>query len=363
MPPGRDTLAGMRLHPLVAGLLLAACTARRGPDVALPDLEPGQGEREVPSPVRITAEARVEGLLAAACGPTGCVRVDARGVSAFDPVGLGPQGPSVPLPLAPDALLSLPDGFRVEGTCGGTPCAIRVSGTTVTPLDPPVTPGPASASPEEIQAWNAILGKGWRLPFARSVPLRGGLLTYTRGFGTGAARLMRTGGRLRLAPAPDPPGPVTAEGWLCPRPTGDGAWFLLWPDPTVRLLDGVDLHVQRSVPLPGPAVGLFLDPGGRWLLVGRTAVPDPGALQDWPARPLRVGAARDPLLSDWVAYEPPVEAVVVVDGRDGVVAATVEGAFRAWIPLDDGVFLLATDRTVVRIEPRRPAGGAGAPSA
>jgi len=144
-------------------------------------------------------------------------------------------------------------------------------------------------------------------------------------------------------------GPVTAEGWLCPLPSGLGAWFLLWPDPAVLEIDAVTLQVRATVALPGPAVGLFLDPGGRWLLLGRTGASGQDALQDWPARPLPVDPQRDPLLSNWPF--PPQEAVLVVDGERGEVATVAEGAFRAWIPLPGGVFLLATDRSLVRLEP------------
>ena len=334
-------------------LLLSACAIRREPEPVLP--EEGVLPEAPPAPrLRIAASVPVEGLLAAACDPAGCARVDARGLATFDPGSLAAADPPLPLPVSTEALLSVPGGFWAEGTCGGAPCAVRIAGGAWAPADPAPEPAPAGAGPEEVRAWTRILGQGWRIPFARGVPLRDGVLTWSRGFGPGSARLMRTGGRLRFASTPEPAGPVTAEGWLCPHPSGTVAWLLLWPEPVIRALDGGSLRVLAEVALPGPAIGLFLDPGGRWLLLGRTAAPDPDRLQDWPARALAADPGRDPLLSGWRSFGPPMEGVLVVDGLAGGVAASVEGAFRAWIPRPDGAILLATDRVLVRLEPQDP---------
>ena len=112
-----------------------------------------------------------------------------------------------------------------------------------------------------------MIAKGWRSPFQTRLPSPGGgVVSYLRGLEPSSAQLMRTGSAPAIAPAPASSEPATYPGWLALHPTGREAYVLVWPGGELRAIDPVRLAEHWRLALRPGAHGLFVDPGGRYLL-------------------------------------------------------------------------------------------------
>ncbi len=222
------------------------------------------------------------------------------------------------------------------------------------------------------EAWNLGRARGWRSNFSRVVVAPGGsMLAYFRGPGGGT--LVRSPGRgaVRILA---PEAPASWPAWLAMHPTGTEAYLLPWPASVLVAVDPASLATRWSLPLEAPAHGLFVDPGGRWLLAevaeGDAGVGDALTARwtDWPTPALHAAAddaaaraaglaqapdpARDEVLRTW--ERPPATSVSVIDLARGEETLRVPGSYRRWSILPDGRLLLATDRSVVIHRPDPP---------
>jgi len=308
------------------------------------------------------------GLVALACGPRACAWLGPDGVTILRAGALDPAASAIPLPFPADRLAVDGDGFVVGGACDSQDrCRVRLlpgddGWRSEPPAPDPGSAPPLPATPEgvapvldtamELARWAAILGHGRRIPFERSVPVAGGgLVTYRRVLGLGGGVLTRIGHGIVSVDAPSPSTPISCEGWLAPHPGGQEVYLLLWPRPELAAYEAQRLGQRWSLPLPGPAQGLFLDPAGRFALLSETGPAGGERLLDHPALPLPGESAEEPLLG--AAVFPPDApapiATLLVDLGGPAVAARVEGAFRAWQQAPDGAWLLATNQAILRL--------------
>jgi hypothetical protein len=348
----------------------------------------------------------VDDLAAMACQATTCAWVSRQTFTEVDPATLKPRGQPLPLQGSVHRITATENGFRLEGTCGAQPCVILVQpgvgdappnvsrieastgaagGTPVAGQSPSPSsaPGPAAgnaplgstaadnAPPGSTAAdamarslsWNRIIERHWRVPFQKTIPSPGGgVITWLRGVDVATARLMRVGHGLVEAPAAGSSWPITCTGWLALHPTGSEFYLLTWPSSRIFAYDPSTLTKRWSLDLGAPAVGLFLDPSGRFLLVGLSDRPDPERLSDWEVTPRTGEESSDPAGDGVIDLSvlPPIVATELVDIAGPTTVVRADGAFRAWIALPDGARLLATDREVVRLEPGPPAASKGA---
>ncbi|MFZ5481081.1 MAG: hypothetical protein ACOZNI_30245 [Myxococcota bacterium] len=198
---------------------------------------------------------------------------------------------------------------------------------------------------------NRAVANGWRAGFGRVLVAPGGaLVTWARGT-EGTGQLVRAGGAAVFVRIPAASAPVSYPAWLALHPTGTEAYLLPWPSDALTAFDPVQLQTRWSVRVGGPAVGLFLDADGRWL-IAQTGPDETDRFVDWPL-PAFVGEAPgDPLADERVRAfpRPPARETVLVDLARRAVAVRVAGAFRGWLA-DGGRRLLATDREVVIFNP------------
>lgn len=156
---------------------------------------------------------------------------------------------------------------------------------------------------------------------------------------------MRMGGGFRTIDAPAIAHTVTCEGWLAPHPSGLEVYLLLWPTPELTAYDSRALAPRWSIELPGPSQGLLVDNAGRFALLALTEPPDPDRLTDYPPSALADGAI--------LPHDRPEHLqVVLLDLASGRVAAQAPGTLVAWLPSPDGGWLLATEREILRLDPR-----------
>ena len=199
-------------------------------------------------------------------------------------------------------------------------------------------------------AWNRGLREGWRGGFHRVVVgPGGGRITWLRGL-DGAGQLVRAGSGSRTVRLGAATSAVSWPGWLAMHPTGAEAYLVAWPAAVVRGFDPTTLEVRWSLPMDGPAQGLFVDPGGRWLVVA-TGPEGTERFVDWPTPLPEPGAAADPARDEVLRRldRPPIDTVLVIDLATQSVVARARGAYRRFLPLERPV--LATDREVVFLVP------------
>ncbi len=266
-----------------------------------------------------------------------------------------------------DVLRVTSAGWEVEGACGPDAQAsaprcvapLAADGTPGTPVPVPTlppaleedTPSFSAAATAFGAAWNAGIAAGWRSGFHRViVGPGGGRITWLRGI-DGAGQLVRAGNGSRTVRLGAATASVSWPGWLALHPTGVEAYLVAWPSPLVRAFDPTTLDLRWTLPVDGAARGLFVDPGGRWLLV---AV-GPGTterLVEWSLPALTptpsADLARDEVLR--ALDHPPAEETLVIDLATHTVAARAKGELRRFLPLPDRP-LLATDAEIVYVTP------------
>ena len=144
--------------------------------------------------------------------------------------------------------------------------------------------------------------------------------------------------------------PVSWPAWLALHPTGVEAYLVVWPGPVIRAFDPGTLEIRWTLAVEGAARGLFVDPGGRWLLLA-VGTSETDRLLDWPILPPSAEPGADPNRDEVLRLlpAPPSDEVVVVDLATHTVAARARGSYRRFLPLDRPV--LATDREVVFLTP------------
>jgi len=231
--------------------------------------------------------------------------------------------------------------WEVEGPCGAARCvrALGSDGAPGAPSETVVTAPPLEDDPLPLAeageaftaAWNHGLRLGWRSAFARVV-VGPGAKTARLGAATSA---------------------VSWPAWLAMHPTGVEAYLVAWPAPVVRGFDPATLDVHWTLPVEGAAQGLFVDPGGRWLLVA-VGPGDTERFVDWSVPRSDPAATTDPARDETIRAldRPPMTAVLVIDLATHQVAARAEGTFRRFLPLEHPI--LATDREVVFLDPGAP---------
>ncbi|MDP2305303.1 MAG: hypothetical protein Q8P18_04670 [Pseudomonadota bacterium] len=301
------------------------------------------------------------GLSDVACDGADC-RALVRGTLVSLP-GAAPIG-TVGALEAFDTLRFTPSGWEVEGRCvplaPGPRCVAPLAadgavGVLAPAAAPPAleqdAPSLGAAAIEFGAAWNAGIAAGWRSGFHRVIVGPGsGRITWLRGI-DGAGQLVRVGNGSRTARLGSATASVSWPGWLALHPTGVEAYLVAWPSPLVRAFDPTTLDIRWTLPVEGAARGLFVDPGGRWLLV---AV-GPGTterLVEWPLPSLEAtptgDLSRDEVLR--ALEHPPMDGVLVIDLSTQSVVARAEGELRRFLPLPDRP-LLATDREIVFFTP------------
>jgi len=314
--------------------------------------------------LREAARAATPGLRALACEGSVCAVADDQGMALLDPQTLELTGRCAHAPLEVESLHATASGFCIRGSCSDPagPCQIAVmlkEGTLVpAPSPAPVEPvGPDSAAAEqsplqaEMRAWKEIFELERRLPFRRRVPaIDNGLVSFLRGSDAGSARLMRVGGPTRSVPVRGTAHPSTCEGLLAPHPSGRELYMVVWPEPALVAYDALSLEKRWTLALPQPAQGLFVDPGGRFLLLSLTAAPEDGRLGDHPAVTLSSSPVADALLASKALPPdgPQATGVLLADLGPPEIVVQLEGAFRGWVAAAGG-YLLATDQELVRL--------------
>jgi len=260
-----------------------------------------------------------------------------------------------------DTLRATASGWEVEGPCvdPGPRCVHPLTlegapGGSGAPAAPAPTleddsPSLAQAAESFAVAWNAGIAAGWRSGFHRLiVGPGGGRITWIRGL-DGAGQLVRAGAGSRTVRLGATTAAVSWPGWLALHPTGVEAYLIAWPSPLVRAFDPATLDLRWTLPVDGPARGLFVDPGGRWMLV---AV-GPGTTDRFVEWPLPVPSPSRELASDEVLRaldHPPADSTLVIDLATHTVVARAAGELRRFLPFPDRP-LLATDREIVYLTP------------
>jgi hypothetical protein len=256
-------------------------------------------------------------------------------------------------------------GFQLTASTPTGPCRAWLGDGATTPeaCEPLAPPAWASVEdlppiPEQLERfriqWNAAIAAHGRLPF---VPVLGtpdgGVIALARG-GDGRGQLFRSGGMPKMIPVPTAPSPATWPAPFALHPSGTEAYLLPWPTTVLRAFDPFTLATRWSVGLDGAGQGLFVDPGGRWLL----AATGPGEVEGFVDYPLLWTAPAEPCCEDALlraAPRPPQERVVVVDLAAHTVAVRAPGAYRGWFAFEH-VLWLVTDQEITRVPVQAPPG-------
>jgi len=220
----------------------------------------------------------------------------------------------------------------------------------------PQAPAPIEISlneePAEVGArWNTQIANGWRSPFQEVIPTpKGGRVSYLRSLETDAARLMRTGGGMRAQPAPRAPGPVSYRRWLALHPTGQQAYLIPWPHHEVIALDPDSLMTGWRLDLGEPALGLFIDKTGQYLVGETGGSAESEQLLDYSGDPILADEGTDPAADPGLAEitRPEMTHTFIIDLENQVLVARLPGTYMRFIPLED-VALIATTRAIARL--------------
>jgi hypothetical protein len=335
---------------VLLALLLACHHAVRPP---LPAEATPAPETET-APLASVERIAVEDLRSLACDPSACLAIDGTTLARVD---LEPLALTAIAPLARTGELVSDEGrwFLVH-ECG--------TGWCRAPLDPAtgalgveaLLPAPLPAFPSDLATlaarWNDMIANGWRSPFQTRIPSPGGgVVSYLRGLQPSAAQLMRTGPTPAVAPAPASSEPATYPGWLALHPTGQEAYVLVWPGGDLRALDPARLEERWRLPLRPGAHGLFVDPGGRYLLAEQAGAVTHDRYVDFDVQ--TVGASADPTGDAELALRarPPGAETIAIDLARRETAVALDGTYVAWVPRGEAGFVVATSRSIAMVVP------------
>ncbi len=256
-------------------------------------------------------------------------------------------------------------GWSLAGPCGAElpgRCSFPLSLEPLalgTPVPEPTSAVEKGKEGEEAEArtrwtsaWNHAIAQGWRAGFDRRVVLPGASELQLLPGLDGTAQLRRTGENpafIKLM--------LGATGTVFPatlalHPTGVEVYLTAWPSPLLIALDPVSLDRRWVLPLDGGVQGLFVEPGGRFLLVasGDASVRGPESW-DWPEPD--PSAVADPAGDEALRSQqrPAMSRIYAVDLQDHSVAVELPGTWRRWIPLPDGRILVASSQQLVFFKP------------
>ncbi len=376
-PPPRKRLAV--LVPLLA--LTAGCA--RKPPADLPDSDPPPAAPAQPAatiaPTTVVGRLALADLAGLACDPAGrCIVQRGRRLIALDPDALAPDALAPDAPGVDDAnagalgdqvadlaegeRLVQADGPAVLGACTDGPgrCLRAVPGRGVPGESPsperPVLDAAVDRSPAaQRDRWNDAIAHGGRSPFSARVPSpTGGTLAFLP---HPEPRVMATGGGVRFmllangnGGADDDRRPAYLRT-LALHPSGREAYLLAWPDGDLIAFDPARLSPRWTVPLRPAAHGLFVEGGGRLLVLEEGGQPDPDRLLDLgsapPALPAGTAAGSDVFLA--LADRPDAATTAIVDLALPRLVWREEGRYLDLLTLPDGDRLLATDHALVRL--------------
>ena len=341
----------MALRDAVLLALVFACHRAVPPS---PPVAPSAApENEAPLLASIEQIA-VQDLRSLACDESTCFAIDGTTLARVD---VEPLVLSVVAPLARiGTLVSDQGGWWLVHACGTGWC--RASLDTATgalgaeaPLPPPVPAFPSDLATLAAR-WNTMIANGWRSPFQTRLPAPGGgVVSYLRGLAPSSAQLMRTGTAPAVAPAPSSSEPGTYPGWLALHPTGQEAYVLVWPDGELRALDPARLEARWRLALRAGAHGLFVDPGGRYLLAEQSGAVEHDRYVDFDVQ--TIGAGADPTGDPELALRsrPPGAETIAVDLARHETALVLDGAYVAWVPRGDAGFIVATRTKIAALRP------------
>ena len=295
-------------------------------------------------------------LRSLACDASICLAIDGTTLARVDlePLVLTAIGP-----LARTGSIVSDGGWWLVHACGSGWCRASLDPATGAlgadaPLPPPTPAFPADLSTLAAR-WNAMIAHGWRSPFQTRIPAPGGgVVSYLRGLPPSSAQLMRTGPAPAVAPAPTSSQPGTYPGWLALHPTGQEAYVLVWPDGDLRALDPARLEERWRLTLRRGAHGLFVDPGGRYLLAEQSGAVEHDRYVDFEVQ--TVGAGADPTGDPELALRarPPGAQTIAIDLARHETAIVLDGAYVAWIPRGNAGFVVATRGTIAVLRPADP---------
>ncbi|NOY25898.1 MAG: hypothetical protein GXP62_08510 [Oligoflexia bacterium] len=311
------------------------------------------------------------------CTATGCQALAEGVLQTFDPRTLAHE-PGSPLPWG-DRLLAAP-GPTVTGPCPDQPkirCAASLD--AVLAGEAPLALAPDHDPPRDAAdlatAWNVARSDGGRVGFAARAPApAGGAMVLVRG--SDGTRVMQSGAGVRFMDLPDPaepgqaahvqaahgqaqaaPGeaqPATGAAYLralALHPTGQEAYALAFPGTSLLAFDPVGLRPRWRLPLHPQAHGLFIEHDGRLLVVEEGGQPDPDRLLDTgtqdPSLPENARPYSD--LAIELMDRPDATSTALVDLAQRRLVWREPGRYRSLLALDDGAFLLATDRAILRL--------------
>jgi hypothetical protein len=303
----------------------------------------------VSPPAASVARIAVQDLRSLACDASTCLAIAGTSLARLD---LEPLALTTIAPLAQaGTLLTDDNGWSLVHACDAQLCRASLDPATGalgadTPLPPPVPAFPSDSTALATR-WNTMIAKGWRSPFQTRLPSPGGgSVSYLRGLEPSSAQLMRTGSSPAIAPAPASDEPATYPGWLALHPTGREAYVLVWPGGDFRAIDPARLAEHWRLALRPGAHGLFVDPGGRYLLAEQAGAVAHDRLVDFAV--YTVGAGADPTGDAELALRarPPGAETVAIDLARHETALTLDGAYVAWVPRDTSGFVVATRSTI-----------------
>jgi hypothetical protein len=303
----------------------------------------------VSAPAASVERIAVQDLRSLACDASICLAIQGTTLARVD---LEPLALTAMVPLAKTGTLVTDEhGWSLVHACDTGLCRASLDPATGTigaaaPLPPPVPAFPSDAT-ALTSRWNVMIAKGWRSPFQTRIPSPGGgVVSYLRGLEPASAQLMATGRAPAVAPAPASSEPATYPGWLALHPTGQEAYVLVWPGGDLRAIDPARLTEHWRVALRPGAHGLFVDPGGRYLLAEQAGAVTHDRYVDFEVE--TVGAGPDPTGDAELALRarPPGAETVAIDLARHQSALTIDGAYVAWVPRGDAGFVVATRATI-----------------
>jgi hypothetical protein len=325
--------------------LLVACHRAVPPT---PSAEPS-ATPAASAPVASAERIAVQDLRSLACDASICLAITGTSLARVD---LEPLALTTIASLAQTGTLVTDEqGWALVHACDTRWCRASLDPETGALGADASLPTPVPAFPSDATAlatrWNAMIAKGWRSPFQTRLPSPGGgVVSYLRGLEPSSAQLMRTGPTPAIAPAPAATEPASYPGWLALHPTGREAYVLVWPGGELRAIDPARLGERWRLALRPGAHGLFVDPGGRYLLAEQAGEVTHDRFVDFDVE--TIGAGADPTGDAELALRarPPGAETVAIDLARHEPALTLDGPYVAWVPRGTTSFVVATRTTI-----------------